>query len=871
MQIEFTNSSIINQQKIDNQNKENCRPFLPTETWLLFRFFLLSLLLLLFLNKIIGQNNLLERQSLSINSIKQLLKTGIGQKRLVLLGEPTHGEGNVFEIKTQICKYLHDSLGFNIIAFESGLFDMFQAEEQINADPELSAKPFAANAIFNIWSSSQEFQPFLDWFDQNKTELTLLGFDPQFSSNATAAELTDLLFDYFKQLDPKFTFRPESLYKATTSFREAYSFPDDLKYDDFLTSVTAIIQELRVILEYPDIKKEQQNKGEWYLQFMKNVMMLGKDYYAKRNMNLNAENFKAYYSNSRDSMMAQNLLWLLRKYPDQKIICWGAAAHLMKNTRSIENKELQQFKPMGSYLSKELGDSALYSITFISPGGNYGSISENTRQVPVPISGSIEAMMARGLPIEFWDLHKTKFNQQLVSYPLEYTALKANWSSCFDAFICLNKFERSHFVGLKDNQQDKFVQQVGDKTNRKNLAQAPVINKNAKREIQINGTRPHQLLPNHYSGTVLDEQSNNSIPYATIQFVNKDNAIMTDAKGNFNSNQAFDSSQIIISAIGYQPKLIQIYKGQALIVRMQPLQNELIDVIVQSEHVHPEAIMDSIEQYLTYNYGTTPFIQPAYEKKQITNFDSKIFDQELVLKVIRFKGLGNARINYMHQKINKQNDHIMTSIGMPYNFGPDWTKELDFIRSGFMFTGKLRYGYKFNLKRSYFDSTLGLIYVLGFKAKRLSGKYTNGTFIASMEGELEVRKHDYAVLSIKYVTTRNVSKLQKWAKKYYNKKNKHSIWNRVPEKEAGIVEIQYHMDSSIHKYIVHYGYSQWFEQGYFMKDHHAFKLNFNFLFQDLHQTKGMFPTKTLAEKIHSYPYQLPQKDDFWENFIIPTK
>lgn len=850
-----------------HQIKGKCMPLLANLLRCIYRdFFFLIAFSLFFLNKINGQNNLLENQSITINSIKQQLKTSIGQKRLVLLGEPTHGEGNVFEIKTKICQFLHDSLGFNIIAFESSLYDMHETDEVIKSHPDLCAKPFAANAIFNIWSSSKEFQHFLNWYDQNKSSITLLGFDPQFSADANTMELTDCIADYLKLQDAKYAFPEDLLYKALAAFREEFSFPDDLKYVDFLTSSSSIIEELKKILAFNHLNKEQQNKGQWYLQFMQNVLMLGKDYYAKRNMNLNARNFKAYYSNPRDSMMAQNLLWLLKKYPDQKIICWGAAEHLIKSTNTIQNNELNQFKPMGSYLTKALGDSSLFSLTFISPAGNYGSISEETRQVPVPVPESIEGFTATGKSIQFLDLHKPKYNQQLISYSIEYTPIKANWSSCFDAFICLNKFKRSHFLSKEYLPQNWPVQFVDTSTNEKSIEQST-----PQKKIQTNSAHLQHALPYHYAGRILDAQSHQPIAYSTIRFITNGNVIMADAKGNFNSDQVFDSSQIIISAIGYQPKLIQVHSEKDLNIHMQPLQNDLVDVIVKSKSIHTMSIVDSIKQHLKLNYGNAPFLQPAYEKRQITNYDSTIFDQDLILEVNRFKGLGNATITYTHQKVNKFNDQIMTSIGMPYNFGPDWTKDLDFIRSGFIFSSNLTRGYVFNLKRTYFDNSKGFIYVLGFKAKRLSGKYTNGTFVASMAGEIKVRKQDYAVLSIQYVTSRNISKLQKWTEKYYNNNNEHGIWNRMPEKEAGIVNIQYKMDSSLHKYIVHHSSSQWFEQGYFMKDHHHFKLDFKFTFQDLHQTKVISSLNKREKKNHRYPYQLPPKDAFWENFIFPDK
>ena len=63
--------------------------------------------------------------SISLGPIKDNIRNAVKDKMVVLLGEPTHGEGNVISYKTEIVRFLHDSLNFNIISFESGLYDLY--------------------------------------------------------------------------------------------------------------------------------------------------------------------------------------------------------------------------------------------------------------------------------------------------------------------------------------------------------------------------------------------------------------------------------------------------------------------------------------------------------------------------------------------------------------------------------------------------------------------------------------------------------------------------------------------------------------------------------------------------------------------------
>ena len=61
------------------------------------------------------------------NNDYSFLKDILKEKKIVLLGEQTHGEGSVFEEKIDLIQYLHEELNYNIIAFESGLYDNYKA------------------------------------------------------------------------------------------------------------------------------------------------------------------------------------------------------------------------------------------------------------------------------------------------------------------------------------------------------------------------------------------------------------------------------------------------------------------------------------------------------------------------------------------------------------------------------------------------------------------------------------------------------------------------------------------------------------------------------------------------------------------------
>ncbi|HXS36172.1 MAG TPA: erythromycin esterase family protein, partial [Flavipsychrobacter sp.] len=81
------------------------------------------------------------------------IKSDFDSVEIVGLGENMHNVGTTFEAKTKLIKYLHENLGYDLIVFESGLFDCDKANQLMKSGDTQNVVLF--NSIFSIWWSEE--------------------------------------------------------------------------------------------------------------------------------------------------------------------------------------------------------------------------------------------------------------------------------------------------------------------------------------------------------------------------------------------------------------------------------------------------------------------------------------------------------------------------------------------------------------------------------------------------------------------------------------------------------------------------------------------------------------------------------------------
>ena len=382
----------------------------------------------------------------------------IGSSNIVLLGEQSHGDGNVFTLKCRLVRFLHEKMGFNILAWEGGLYDCSRVNDGL--DSGLSPDEAAKRGIFGVWSDSAQAFPVIDYAARTRESvnpLIIAGIDIHVSSPATWSVLSADIQKLF-ELCPSGHLN-EIQIALLNKLGEENEFIKRSDQDretrlKFYNTIPLLFSTI-----YPELKiRIGTRKADFWLHTINNLVDgLNDSDYLLRNKN----KLGGYESmNRRDIGMANNLAWLSRSYfKGQKIIVWSASSHTLKAARNIQDcsdgsKDIFKNRiPMGKEVSRLLG-GGVYSIAFTAYQGTAGWAKWGTPVGPLLIPPAPEGSLTHcfhqtGYSPLFVDFRQPARNPNhwlhtpMIDRPLGHYLMKADWTRSFDAVIFVDTLEPS--------------------------------------------------------------------------------------------------------------------------------------------------------------------------------------------------------------------------------------------------------------------------------------------------------------------------------------------------------------------------------------------------------------------------------------------
>ncbi len=284
----------------------------------------------------------------------EALKKAIGNKRIVALGESSHGLGSYYALKSEIVKYLHAEMDFKVLAMEGGLADIYFVYKNLDT---LTTEQIKKNSVFGNFAAKEADTLFsyLKKNAQTKNPLHYEGFDTQVSSSYFHYVLKEYISPYNKEL-------ADSIYVRMNSYQKPYGANqngDEEGYYYHRDQYINTSKELKTILETNEIEIAQKHNLT-ALDF--EVMYRTLDMFVKSVDIPFGNSYDGYIL--RDKLMFENLDWLLTKvHPTKKFIIWAHNGHIEN-----ENKDTSETIWMGNFLKEKYKDD-YYSIGLFSYEG----------------------------------------------------------------------------------------------------------------------------------------------------------------------------------------------------------------------------------------------------------------------------------------------------------------------------------------------------------------------------------------------------------------------------------------------------------------------------------------------------------------------
>lgn len=290
----------------------------------------------------------------------------IGDARVVLMGEATHGTKEFYEMRSRITKKLIEEKGFNFIAIEGDWPDAARLDNYVR-HVDCPVSEWTAFARFPIWMwRNKSVRKFVDWLHEynknivSKSRVAFYGLD-LYSLYISI----DAVLKYLDDIDPKAASIARERYGCLSPWQK-----DPATYGRAATSGIYQSCEQEVIDMLVDILRKRQDyteyDGERFLDTVQNARLV-----------TNAERYYRvmYYGsreswNLRDSHMFETLERLLNFHKAKsKAIVWAHNSHVgdASATEMFRRGEYNL-----GYLCRQELKEATYSIGF---GTNNGTVA----------------------------------------------------------------------------------------------------------------------------------------------------------------------------------------------------------------------------------------------------------------------------------------------------------------------------------------------------------------------------------------------------------------------------------------------------------------------------------------------------------------
>ncbi|MDX2285621.1 MAG: erythromycin esterase family protein [Bacteroidia bacterium] len=357
----------------------------------------------------------------------QPLKSLLKGKRVVLLGESSHGIGGYYTLKSRLVQYLHEELGFEVLAMESGLADVYFQYRRIDS---LSPRQLRDRTVFGNFQC-EEILPLFEHLHAARTRarpLHFTGFDSQ--NYGSSLEFLQQILERYE---------PAQAGAIVAGLTAYYRIPAVLWAPDraplFALSDTIMQAADAAMRAFTAHHADIQAQYQLSATDMQVIRRAIRNYRDAVDLDWHTQDV----TERRDSLMADNLFWLMDSlYPGKKVIIWGHNGHIGKTS-----PEGNPFTWMGERVQARYGAESCHIGLFARAGETYTWWTRSTdafeRSGPedleqlVQLPGAEAVLLDLGRPC-------ARMQEPVQAFEVENGGvLRFIPSRRFDAVICLRQ------------------------------------------------------------------------------------------------------------------------------------------------------------------------------------------------------------------------------------------------------------------------------------------------------------------------------------------------------------------------------------------------------------------------------------------------
>lgn len=308
----------------------------------------------------------------------EFLKKELNGKRIVQLGESSHGVKEFNLVKVRMIKYMHEHLGYNVLAFESGMMSCYRQNSEM-ATTSLTPKQMITQCIFGVWQTEELEELFRYIKSTHSTErpLKITGFDIQISGAADRMQdIISWLLPLTNAIEPQSNDQVNLLLSKIT---QALGNSNERLENFIIETAQPIISILKKGANTSNLKVRSEYEAAILVFSMLQARLDNQFEYARNPLN----------QMKREKGMADTLSTLAEKvYPEDKIIVWAHNAHIATKVQYYAS-----ISPTGEYLKSRWGDQLHTVGIFMLRGTNVTEfVSKKVENVKSPIRGSLEEL-----------------------------------------------------------------------------------------------------------------------------------------------------------------------------------------------------------------------------------------------------------------------------------------------------------------------------------------------------------------------------------------------------------------------------------------------------------------------------------------------